>query len=309
MSSPTAALAIAARRDPRPRSRRGRLTSGPPGSPRRGPSARSAVRRGRRRACRAAGGCGRRSCGRGPRPPRGRRRRRAAGRATGRGRRRRGWPQQPELDPRQVDDVRRRGGPRGAAGSIVRSPWRRTGVGVGRSVAATAPVAAPAQDRLHAQHELGGGERLGQVVVGAVLEAGDAVDRRAAGRQDEDRRAARLLVAADGPDDGPAVELGEHQVEDDERRRVRLDGVERGRPVGRGHDTEAVALQVRPHEPDDLRVVVDDEDRRGRDGRVGGRGRHREHRRPMLVSRRVDPVTGRRIIKPASCPTRTDVLL
>ena len=73
--------------------------------------------------------------------------------------------------------------------------------------------------------------------------------------------AAGLLVAADRPDDGPAVELGEHQVEDDEGRPVPLDRVERGRPVRGGHDAEPVALQVRPDEPDDLRVVVDDEDR------------------------------------------------
>ena len=85
--------------------------------------------------------------------------------------------------------------------------------------------------------------------------------------------AARLLVAADRPDDGPPVQLGEHQVQDDQRRRVRLDRIERGRPVGGRHDREAVALQVRPDEPDDLRVVVDDEDRRGRGspGRRSGR--------------------------------------
>ena len=79
----------------------------------------------------------------------------------------------------------------------------------------------------------------------------------------------RLLVAADGADDGPAVELGEHQVEDDERRPVGLDGVERGRAVGGRDDAEPVALEVGPDEPDDLGVVVDDEDRRGR---VAARG-------------------------------------
>ena len=40
-----------------------------------------------------------------------------------------------------------------------------------------------------------------------------------------------------------------------------LDGFEGGRAVGRGHDREAVALEVGAHEPDDLGVVVDDEDR------------------------------------------------
>ena len=107
------------------------------------------------------------------------------------------------------------------------------GAGVGRRGGGAA------QDRLDAQDELGRRERLGQVVVGAVLEAGDAVERRAAGRDDQDRRGGRLVVAADGPDDGPPVQLGEHQVEDDERRPVALDGIEGSRAVGRGHDREA----------------------------------------------------------------------
>ena len=145
---------------------------------------------------------------------------------------------------------------------------------VAAAPAGSGGAARPAQDRLHPHDELGRRERLRQVVVGAVLEPGDPVDRRAPRRQDEDRRRAGLLVAADGPDDGPPVELGEHQVEDDEGRLVLLDRRERRRPVGRGHDREPVALQVRPDEPDDLRVIVDDEDRPV--GQGGGlRGGHR----------------------------------
>ena len=50
-----------------------------------------------------------------------------------------------------------------------------------------------------------------------------------------------------------------------------------------------VALQARPHEPDDLRVIVDDEDRRSRDCRAFGSGsvggRHWQHgrRRPYVA--------------------------
>ena len=80
------------------------------------------------------------------------------------------------------------GSPRGGRG-------RRRGRPVtsgGRADGVRASVArGPAQDRLDAQDELGRGERLGQVVVGAVLEAGDPVERRAARRQDEDRRGGR----------------------------------------------------------------------------------------------------------------------
>ncbi len=124
--------------------------------------------------------------------------------------------------------------------------------------------------------------------------------------------AARLVVAADGPDDGPAVQLGEHQVEDDERRPVALDGIEGGRAVGGGHDREAVALEVGAHQADDLGVVVDDEDRSLGDRR-GGWDRHREHGRgARLGLSRDGPVTGGlwpKINAADHCRTRTDVLI
>ena len=172
--------------------------------------------------------------------------------------------QEPELDPGQGDR-------HAVAGDLVAvevddqvgQRQARAGAGVG------VRAGGAAQDRLDAQDQLGRRERLGQVVVGAVLEAGDAVDGRAAGRDDQDRRGGRLVVAADRPDDGPAVQLGEHQVEDDQRRPVALDGVEGGRAVGGGHDREAVALEVGAHQPDDLGVVVDDEDRSLGDRRGG----------------------------------------
>ena len=153
---------------------------------------------------------------------------------------------------------------------------RSARVSGGRLVASVVGGCAPAQDRLDAQDELGRRERLWQVVVRAVLEAGDAVERRATGRHDEDRRGGRLVVAAHGPDHGPAVQPGEHEIEDDERRPVAFDGVERGRAVRRGHDREAVALEVRAHQPDDLGVVVDDQDR-ALGERRGGRAWHRQH--------------------------------
>ena len=190
--------------------------------------------------------------------------------------------EEPELDARQVD--------RRACAEDVEAIEVHDEVGVGQRPApvraarrtAAGPVrrrppgrrasAGPAQDRLHPQDELGRRERLRQVVVGAVLEARDPVERRAAGADDEDRRRGRLVVAAHGPDDGPAVQFGEHQVQHDQRRPMAFDGVEGAGSVGRGHDAEAVALEVRSHQPDDLRVVVDDEDRPLRDGVGDGLG-------------------------------------
>ena len=91
-----------------------------------------------------------------------------------------------------------------------------------------------------------------------------------------------MVVAADRADHGPAVELGEHQVEDDERGPVALDGFEGGWTVRGGHDREAVALEVGAHQTDDLGVVVDDEDRSIGE-RLGRLGRHRKHGRGVTV--------------------------
>ena len=56
----------------------------------------------------------------------------------------------------------------------------------------------PAQDGPHPRHQLAGRERLDQVVVGAELEAEDAVDLVVAGREEEDgHRAAGADLAAD----------------------------------------------------------------------------------------------------------------
>ena len=152
-----------------------------------------------------------------------------------------------------------------------------------------------AEDRLDPEDELGRAERLGQVVVGAVLQARDPVERGASRRQDEDRGGGGLVVAPDGPDDRPPVELREHEVEDDEGRPVAFDRVERSRAVRGGHHAEAVALEVGAHEPDDLGVVVDDQDRSLRE-RCAGRVRHLEHGRGVRVGfSRDEPVTHGRV--------------
>ncbi len=71
----------------------------------------------------------------------------------------------------------------------------------------------------------------------------------------------------DGSDHGPAVKPGKHEVKHYQGRPVPFDGVERSRAVGRGHNREAVPFQVGAHEPDDLGVVVDDQDRAIREWR------------------------------------------
>ena len=69
-----------------------------------------------------------------------------------------------------------------------------------------------AEYRLHARDELTRAERLRHVIVGAELEAEDAVDLAVARGQHDDRDlAGRAQTAADLE----AVHSGEHHVEDD----------------------------------------------------------------------------------------------
>jgi hypothetical protein len=73
-----------------------------------------------------------------------------------------------------------------------------------------------AQDGAQAGEELVHRERLGQVIVGALIEATDAIALVAAGRQHDDRRVARLAARAQPAADFDPRNLGQHPVEQDE---------------------------------------------------------------------------------------------
>ncbi len=96
----------------------------------------------------------------------------------------------------------------------------------------------------HAQDEFAGAERFGDVVVGAQLEAKDAVNLGGLGSEHNDRDAGGGGVAAQEFADLEPVDLGEHDVEEDEIR-----GLEPGRFEGRGavvggDDIEAGGLEI-----------------------------------------------------------------
>ena len=101
-------------------------------------------------------------------------------------------------------------------------------------------------------------ERLGEVVVGAGIQARDAVGDLVAGRQHEDRGAA--LARPQPPAHGEAVEDRHHDVEDDHVRLAQRDRLEGLRAVV--HRLDVVALDA---EGEDERlahaaVVLGDED-------------------------------------------------
>ena len=129
-----------------------------------------------------------------------------------------------------------------------------------RHVRARPLAAPPPQQRLQARGQLGDRERLDEVVVGAGLQAGDAVlDLVARGQHADghvDAVAAQLAHHAD------AVEPGHRHVEHDDRRRALRDGGERLQAVRGGGHGEALEAQRALEGLPDGGLVVDDEDQR-----------------------------------------------
>ena len=114
-----------------------------------------------------------------------------------------------------------------------------------------------AEDGPHPRHQLPGRERLDQVVVGAQLEAEDAVDLVVARREEEDGHGA---AGADLAADVEAV-AGSRQadVEDDDPRVLLLEDLQALLAVAGQEHAEALAAQVQVHQVGDVRVVLDDD--------------------------------------------------
>src|SRR3954447_21347429 len=111
-----------------------------------------------------------------------------------------------------------------------------------------------------ARAELPQRERLGDVVVGAELEAEDLVDLLGLRGEHDDRDG---RARAQPPADLEPVELGHHHVEDDEVERALAEALERLAAVGRPDDVVAVLLQGEAEQRLDRLLVVDEEDARG----------------------------------------------
>jgi hypothetical protein len=114
------------------------------------------------------------------------------------------------------------------------------------------------EERAHAGEELFEGERLDEVVVGARVEAGDAVADRVAGGEHEDRGA--VAVGAQAAAHLEAVELGHEHVENDRVGWRGRDGGERLVAVVRLLDVVAVELEGALECIAHAALVVDDKD-------------------------------------------------
>ena len=139
---------------------------------------------------------------------------------------------------------------------------------VGAQDGIVGPVAAAAQDRLETGDELPRAERLGDVVVGAGLERADLLVLVVDGGQDEDRCVGPLAQAAGDLD---PVAIGQDDVDDRHVRRVQRGGVERLLRRRRRDDLEAGIAQHDAQRPEDLSLVVADEDATAHAASTGSR--------------------------------------
>ena len=148
------------------------------------------------------------------------------------------------------------------------------------------PARRPGEDRPHAQHHLGGTERLDDVVVRTEGQAVDAVGHRAAGAEHDDghgvRRRARSREHVEPVDVGqPEIQQDEVDVADGEQ-------MERLGSAAGGEHAVTGALEVATQDVADVAVVLDDEHRA-----------HAHHPPTWNVERNGTRV----VLHPASTPT------
>ena len=137
----------------------------------------------------------------------------------------------------------------------MRSSWTSSGSSSVTESRRAMPAAA--QRRLHAAAELAQRERLGDVVVGAELEAEDLVDLLGLRGEHDDRHGA---ARAQAPAHLEAVEPGHHHVEHDEVERRLAEARQRLPAVDRLHDLVAVLAQRVAEQRLDRLLVVDEQD-------------------------------------------------
>ena len=125
---------------------------------------------------------------------------------------------------------------------------------ISSAVAARArTIARPAQDGADARHQLARIEGLAQIVVGAELEADDAVDVVAACGQHEDRR---VVAGAERAQDIEAADARQHHIENQNLEIVGLELVERIAAVVHALDLEMFGAQVFAEHLTKLAIVI-----------------------------------------------------
>ena len=114
-----------------------------------------------------------------------------------------------------------------------------------------------AEDRVDARDQLADRERLGDVVVGAGVEAPDLVGLLRTRGQHDDRQ--DWLLGADLLAHREAVHVGQHQVQQHQIRRAILRQLHTLAPEAARHDLEPLELQRVAQAAHQIRLVLDDQ--------------------------------------------------
>lgn len=113
------------------------------------------------------------------------------------------------------------------------------------------------EESADAEEEFAWAEGLGDVVVGAEFEACDAVVDLAFGGEHEDGDAVSAGVGAEFAEDAEAVHAWEHEVEDDEVGDFVFGDLDGGDAVVCCEDLELLAFEVKDHQFENVRLVID----------------------------------------------------
>src|SRR5258708_19108937 len=116
------------------------------------------------------------------------------------------------------------------------------------------------EDGAHALGDLARAEGFGHVLVGATQQAALAIDLLALGTEHDHVRAIERRVLFDLLADFVAVHVRHHDVHENQRRSQAADTPQALFAGGRGPHGVALPLQPIAHRPQDVRLVVDDED-------------------------------------------------
>ena len=116
-----------------------------------------------------------------------------------------------------------------------------------------------AQQRAHARHELAHAERLGQVVVGAAVEAEHLVGLFAPRGQHQDRHVAHSRSRRMARQTRDAVEPRQHQVEHDQVERLGPRRAERLVAVAFETHAQPLELEVQLDQLADVLLVFDEQ--------------------------------------------------
>ena len=101
---------------------------------------------------------------------------------------------------------------------------------------------------------------FGDVVVSAQFESDDTIDLFASSSQHEDGNAARRGLLPERAADFHAIDVRQHDVENDQVRRLLLNKFQRLASGRRALNFEACMTQVVADQPNDIGIVIHDQD-------------------------------------------------